>query len=99
MSSHTPHSSVRVRRDGAEYDAVRFHGSTTQMSAITAWIAGEDYRAPAISTRDIRNMELDGAAGPVTVRRGDWVLREVPGRAARVRAEDFARDYEVVEPG
>lgn len=76
-----------------EAEAVQFNGSSSMISAIERWLAGETYRYPAVQTRDRRTFEIQTDAGMAEVRPGDWILRSGSGLEIVDTAEVGARIF------
>lgn len=79
-------------------EAVQFHGSTTQASAISAWAEGGEYALPSVQTRDMWPFEVrmltQGVAGDrIMVRPGNWVTKDSRGTVRVYRDAQFRQLY------
>jgi len=84
------------RKVPVEIEAHQFTGSSTSAGAIMHWVDGEDYRAPTVSTQDIRNLQIATLEGVMTASPGDWIIRGVQGEFYPCKPDIFAETYEAV---
>lgn len=72
----------------ATSEAYQFNGSSSQEVALKTWIAGNEYIAPTISTRDIKSFMCGIDDMLYEIESGDWLL---------LRIDDGKREFIVVE--
>ena len=60
-------------------EAHRYNGSSSMHKAFADWIAGGEFKAPAVQTRDMTPMFIDTLEGVMTASPGDYIIKGVEG--------------------
>lgn len=84
------------RKKPVEIEAVRFDGSSSQVSALKEWMAGGWYIHPPVQTRDIQKLEISTLEGVMTATAGDYIIRGVQGEFYPCKPDIFEATYEMV---
>ena len=85
------------RKKPVTVEAHRFGGSSTEVAAFRAWIAGRAFVRPALQTRDLRSWQIETLEGEFTVSPGGWVIRGVAGEFYPCKPHVFSAIYEEEE--
>lgn len=93
-------TATRVVIDGAPVDVVRFGGTTSHVIAVRAWLAGNAYIDPTITTRDRADLHILQELGSIlTAQPGDYVVRPLSGDAAVLPPLQYRRALGAEEAG
>ena len=88
-------SAQKFRKKPVVIEAVRFGGSSTDVSAINHWMEGGEYVAPTVRTADmVRFMAIETPEGVVKAKPGDWIIKGVAGEFYPCKNEIFWATYE-----
>ncbi len=78
-------------------EAHRYNGSSSMHKAFADWIAGGEFKAPAVQTRDMTPMFIDTLEGVMTASPGDYIIKGVEGEFYPCKPDIFKATYEEVE--
>lgn len=90
-------STTKYRKKPVEIEAVQYEGNASQRAAINRWMAGDEYVAPIISTRDIAPMVIGPLEAAMAAWPGDWIIRGARGEFYPCKPGIFEATYEPVE--
>lgn len=88
---------MKYRKKPVVIEAHIFKGSTSHITALSAWMAGEEYVEPVIVTRDWRDMIIPTLEGEMTASPGDYIIKGVQGEFYPCKPDIFEQTYEPVE--
>lgn len=86
----------KFRKRPVEIEAVRFGGSTTDVSAIQHWMEGGEYVKPGLRTADVRTLDIETLEGTMKAQPGDWIIKGVQGEFYPCRGDIFRATYEEI---
>lgn len=84
------------RKKPVVIEAVKFKGSSTDVSAIRQWIDSGKYISPTIRTADIRHMEIETLEGVMMANPGDYIIKGVQGEFYPCKPDIFEVTYEAI---
>ena len=82
------------RKKPVQIEAIQFRGSSSQREALRHWMAGGQYREPAVATRDLGPLQIHTLEGTMTADPGDYVIRGVQGEFYPCKPDIFAQTYD-----
>lgn len=85
---------MKFRKKPVVIEAHRFGGSTSEVQAFMKWFGGKAFKAPFVTTRDMRPLHIATLEGTMEAQPGDWIIKGVKGEFYPCKPDIFAATYE-----